>query len=47
MEQAFIEYLDQIYYEGYGEQFREDNPDTFYRQLAEDTEIYSTSKIRS
>lgn len=46
MEQAFIEHLDQIYFEGYGEQFKEENPDTFYRQLAEFSEMYSTSKIR-
>ncbi|MGE6220387.1 hypothetical protein ACQKCH_11220 [Nubsella zeaxanthinifaciens] len=41
MEQVFIEHLDQIYWQGYGRQFREDNPDAFYRQLAEFTELYS------
>jgi len=40
MEQEFIEHLDQIYWSGYGLQFREDNPDTFYRQLAEFAEMY-------
>lgn len=41
MEQIFIEYLDQIYWEGYGETFREDNPHTFYRQLAEFSTNYN------
>ena len=35
METEFIEHLDQLYDAGYGEQFKEDNPDAFYRQLAE------------
>ncbi|MGN7204428.1 hypothetical protein ACTHQF_09155 [Pedobacter sp. SAFR-022] len=46
MEQAFLEHLDQLYFEGYGEQFREDNPESFYRQLAEFSEIHGTKKIR-
>jgi hypothetical protein len=45
MEQAFIEHLDQIYFDGYGDQFK-DNPDRFYRQLAEFSEMYGTKKIR-
>jgi len=31
----FIEFLDHIYHGGYGQGFREDNPQEFYRQLAE------------
>lgn len=38
---AFIEYLDQIYYQGYGEQFQEDNPDCFYQQFAQFINLYS------
>ncbi len=33
MEQAFLEYLDQLYWEGYGETFREENPTEYQRQL--------------
>ncbi|SDE65343.1 hypothetical protein SAMN05216464_108104 [Mucilaginibacter pineti] len=32
---AFIEYLNGIYYEGYAENFKEDNPDTFYQQFVQ------------
>lgn len=32
---AFIEYLDLIYYEGYAREFQESNPDTFYYQFAQ------------
>ncbi|MGY4539434.1 hypothetical protein ACVW0P_003868 [Mucilaginibacter sp. UYNi724] len=35
MEAAFIDHLDQIYWQGYGEDFKADNPQAFYRQLAE------------
>ncbi|MBC6112992.1 hypothetical protein ACFOG5_19310 [Pedobacter fastidiosus] len=35
MEAAFIDQLDQIYWQGYGEEFKADNPDAFYRQFAE------------
>lgn len=35
METVFIEFLDQMYWEGYGEQFKEDNPTHFNRQLRE------------
>lgn len=35
MEAVFIDHLDQIYWNGYGEEFKADNPDAFYRQLAE------------
>ena len=33
MEVVFIEFLDQMYWEGYGEQFKIDNPTHFYKQL--------------
>lgn len=33
MEQAFLEYLDQLYWEGYGETFREENPKEYKKQL--------------
>ncbi|MES2458241.1 MAG: hypothetical protein V4594_21970 [Bacteroidota bacterium] len=35
MEAAFIDHLDQIYWQGYGEEFKADNPNAFYRQFAE------------
>lgn len=38
---AFIEYLDSIYYQGYGRQFQEDNPDCFYQQFAQFVSLYS------
>lgn len=41
METEFIEHLDQLYDAGYGEQFKEDNPEAFYRQLAEFENHYS------
>lgn len=44
METAFIEFLDQLYKEGYGETFREDNPDAFYKQLAEFENLYHIPK---
>ncbi|QNL49728.1 hypothetical protein H8S90_23960 [Olivibacter sp. SDN3] len=33
METAFLEYLDGLYWEGYGEVFREENPTDFQIQL--------------
>lgn len=45
MEQVFTEYLDQIYWQGYGLEFMEDNPDAFYRQLNEFMEMYSFPKV--
>lgn len=33
MEQAFLKHLDQLYWDGYGEAFREDSPDAFQQQL--------------
>lgn len=33
MYEAFIEYLDQLYYDGYGVEFEEENPKAFYQQL--------------
>lgn len=33
MEEVFIEFLDQMYWEGYGEQFKDDNPIDFNKQL--------------
>ena len=44
MEQAFIDYLDQIYWQGYGNQFKEDNPDAYNRQLAEFAELHSLQR---
>lgn len=44
METEFIEHLDQLYDAGYGEQFKEDNPNAFYRQLAEFENQYSNQK---
>lgn len=35
MEAAFIDHLDQIYWQGYGEDFKADKPQAFYRQLAD------------
>jgi len=35
MEAAFIDHLDQIYWRGYGEEFKAENPDAFYSQSAE------------
>lgn len=44
MEEAFIEHLDQLYWEGYGQEFRESNPDTFQRQLSEFLNIHKAQK---
>lgn len=33
MLEAFIEFLDQLYWQGYGVEFEEENPKAFYRQL--------------
>lgn len=44
MEEVFIEHLDQIYWQGYGQDFREDNPDAFYQQLAEFTNTHKIPK---
>lgn len=44
MEEVFMDHLDQIYWQGYGQAFREDNPDAFYHQLAEFTDIFKTPK---
>lgn len=44
MEEVFIEQLDQIYWQGYGEQFREDNPDAYGKQLAEFMNSYKIQK---
>ena len=35
MYQAFIEYLDQLYWVGYGIEFEEENPKAFYQQLVQ------------
>lgn len=40
MEAVFIEWLDQIYWFGYGAEFKEDNPDQFNRQLLEFSEMH-------
>lgn len=44
MEEVFIEQLDQIYWQGYAEQFREDNPDAYWQQLSEFTNSYKIPK---
>ncbi|MGN8068409.1 hypothetical protein [Mucilaginibacter sp. 22184] len=44
MEEVFIDHLAQLYWQGYGEAFREDNPDAFYQQLAEFNNTYKTPK---
>ena len=41
MESAFIDFLDQLFQEGYAEDFRENNPDAYYSQLAEFENQYS------
>jgi hypothetical protein len=43
----FIEFLDQIYHGGYGQDFREENPQEFYRQLAEFSKQHSKNEIRN
>lgn len=45
MEEVFIEFLDGLYTPGYGAEFRDDNPDAFYRQLNEFAEMYSFPKV--
>lgn len=42
MQEVFMEWLDQIYWEGYVETFREEEPGTFHRQLTEFSTIYKT-----
>lgn len=44
MEEVFIEQLDQIYWQGYAEQFREDNPDAYWQQLSEFKNSYKIPK---
>ena len=44
MLEAFIEWLDQIYWKGYAQDFQQDNPDAFYSQLAEFTENHQVLK---
>ncbi len=33
MFEAFIEFLDELYWTGYGVEFEEENPTAFYKQL--------------
>lgn len=40
MEEVFIEQLDQIYWQGYAEQFQADNPKAYWQQLNEFTNSY-------
>lgn len=48
MLEAFIEFLDEIYFGGYGQEFREENPKEFYRQLAQFTKLHhSKNEIRN
>ena len=44
MEEVFIEQLDQIYWQGYGEEFKEDNPNAYYKQLNEFMDSYKIPK---
>lgn len=44
MEEVFIGHLDQLYWQGYGEQFKEDNPNAFWQQLTEFTNTYKALK---
>ncbi|MCZ4223509.1 hypothetical protein [Pedobacter rhodius] len=44
MLEAFIEFLDHLYYEGYAAKFEEQNPNIFSRQLAEFAKNYSILK---
>lgn len=44
METVFIEFLDQMYWEGYGEQFKEDNPTHFNKQLRQFKKQYQIPK---
>lgn len=44
MESAFIDFLDQMFQEGYAEDFRGNNPDAYYSQLAEFENQYSHTK---
>ena len=44
MQEVFMEWLDQIYWKGYAETFREEEPGTFQRQLTEFSTIYKTSE---
>lgn len=44
MEEVFIEQLDQIHWQGYGEQFRENNPAQYQKQLNEFIDNYKTPK---
>lgn len=43
METAFIEFLDGLYYPGYAACFVDENPDAYYRQLAEFQNLYKSS----
>lgn len=48
MLEVFIEFLDQLYHSGYGQEFREENPEEFYRQLTQFTTLYhSKNEIRN
>lgn len=44
METAFIEFLDGLYYPGYAVCFVDENPDAYYRQLAEFQNLYQSAK---
>jgi len=41
MKEAFIEWLDQMYWKGYTEQFEDDNPISFQKQLNEFKHIHN------
>lgn len=44
MEEVFAEYLDQLFYKGYAEKFKDDNPDAYESQLTEFKNLYSIPK---
>lgn len=44
MEEVFIEHLDQIYWQGYGEVLKEDNPFSYHQQLTAFTDTYKTQR---
>lgn len=44
MEEVFAEYLDQLFYQGYAEKFKDDNPNAYESQLSEFMNLYSIPK---
>jgi hypothetical protein len=44
MFEAFIEFLDQLYWTGYGLEFEEENPKAFYKQLDKFKKIHTQKR---